>query len=290
MLKNVAGIWMEGKPSATEYNMRLYHLGNGHKEVVIGRPTVWQEVSPELARVLGDDWEALLAKQREEDAEFREEANRKRAARRAKTKVRRLVKVMGLDALLTLTYRENQTDQQLCKVHMKEFVRRMRRLLPGFQYVAAFETQKRGAWHIHLATHALPRDLPWHGVKVKSFNVVRAIWRSVVGDLGGNIDQQRRKRFSKQSSGKLAAYLSKYMLKAFEEGDDWSNRYSASTGGEVPEAVLLRFKAATMAELIGLAFDEVAQGQCECMTWLSNYGDTFFLSTESDAEKKPPGH
>lgn len=276
---------MEGKPAKDEFAMRLYPLGNGHQEVVISRPIVWEEVSPELAHRLGDDWEELLAKQREEDAEHREEANRKRAARRAKTRVRRLVKVMGLDALLTLTYRANQTDQDLCKKHMKEFVRRVRRVLPGFQYVAAFETQKRGAWHVHLATHALPRDLPWAGVKVKSFNVIRAIWRSVVGELGGNIDQQRRKKFSKQSSAKLAAYLSKYMMKAFEDGDDWSNRYSASTGVDVPEAVLLKFRAATMAELIGLAFDQAAAGDCEVMTWLSNHGDTFFLATEL----QPPG-
>lgn len=285
MLKNIAGVWFESKPAPDEYMMRLFDLGNGHKEAVISRPTIWEEVNADQAAKLGDDWTALLEKQREESKEEREEANRKRAARRAKTRVRRLVKVMGLDALLTLTYKANQQDLTLCKIHMKEFIRRMRRLIPDFRYVAAFETQKRGAWHVHMATHRLPQELAWAGTKVKSYNVVRAVWRSVVGDLGGNIDQQRRRRFSKQSSAKLAAYLSKYMLKAFEDGDDWSNRYSASTGTDVPAAVAMRFKSASMAELIGLAFDECAQGACELMTWLSRFGDTFFLSTESD----PPG-
>ncbi|MBB4842213.1 hypothetical protein HNP55_000708 [Paucibacter oligotrophus] len=271
--------------------MRLHDLGHGHKEVVISRPTIWVEMDPDHAAMFGDDWAAADARERERTRKLREEANRERAARRAKTRVRRMVKVMGLDALLTLTYRANQTDQELCKRHMKEFVRRMRRLIPGFQYVAAFETQKRGAWHVHMAMHALPHVLAWRGVKVKSFSVVRAVWRSVVGDLGGNIDQQRRKRFSRQSSGKLAAYLSKYMLKAFQDGDDWSNRYSASAGGAVPEAAVLRFRAATMAELIGLAFDEAASGACECMTWLSRWGDTFFLSTEAEnvGATSPPG-
>jgi len=37
------------------------------------------------------------------------------------------------------------------------------------------------------------------------------------------------------------------MLKAIEDGDDRSNRYSGSQGVEVPEPVLLRSKAATMA-------------------------------------------
>lgn len=286
MLKNVAGCWFESKPSPDEYVVRTYDLGNGQREAVITRPTIWQEVPPNLQALFGDHWEATALREREEQEEERREANRKRAARRAKTRVRRLVKVMGLDALLTLTYRANQTDLALCKKHMKEFVRRMRRTLPGFVYVAAFEPQKRGAWHVHLAIHALPRELPAsNGVKVKSFNVVRAIWRSVVGELGGNIDQQRRKRSSQQSTGKLAAYLSKYMLKAFEEGDDWSNRYSGSAGTEIPEAVKMRFRGAQLAELIGLVFDDVATGDCELMTWLSRFGDVFFISTE----QRPPG-
>lgn len=276
--------WLyESKPS-DEYELRLHHLGNGHREAVIQRQDVWEEIRPATRDEL-DMW----AREREEGEEERREANRLRAARRAKTKVRRMVKVLGLDALLTLTYRANQTDLSLCKAHMKEFVRRMRRILPGFVYVGAFEQQRRGAWHVHMAIHALPRDLPWSGVKVKSFNVVRAVWRSVVGDLGGNIDQARRKRWSQQSCGKLAAYLSKYMLKAFEDGDDWSNRYSASAGVTLPKAQVLRFRSYALADLIALAYDEIAAGACECMSWLARWGDTFFLSTEeSDPMKKPP--
>jgi len=274
----IDGILYEGKRS-DEHVMRVHHLGNGHKEAVITRQVVWEE----LRRATVDELE-MWAREREESEEERRQANLLRAARRAKTQVRRRVKALGLDALLTLTYRENQQDLPLCKQHMKEFVRRMRRLLPGFVYVAAFERQKRGAWHVHMAIHRLPTALPHAGVKVKSFNVVRAVWRAVVGELGGNIDQQRRKRWSQQSSGKLAAYLSKYMLKAFAEGDDWSNRYSGSHGIELPDPVVVRFKAYAMADLIALAYGEAADGPVECMTWLSGFGDTFFLSTEG-----PPG-
>ena len=111
----------------------------------------------------------------------RREANRKRAARRAKTRVRRLCKVQGLDTLLTLTYRGLVDDLAVCKRHFKEFIRRLRRALGAFSYVAAFERQKRGAWHVHIACHRLPRTMAArNGVKVKSFNVIRAIWRSVI--------------------------------------------------------------------------------------------------------------
>lgn len=280
MLKNVAGCWFESKPAPDEWTVRTYDLGNGHHEAVISRPTIWEEVPPHLQRLFNDDWLDRQERDREEGEEERREANRRRAARRAKTNVRRKVKVLGLDALLTLTYKANQTDLALCKTHLKEFVRRIKRALPGFLYVAAFEPQKRGAWHVHMAIHALPRELPAsNGVKVKSFNVVRAIWRSVVGDLGGNIDQARRKRASSQSSAKLASYLSKYMLKAFEEGDDWANRYSGSTGIKLPEAVKRTFRGAKLAELMGLVCDAIAVSRSEISSWLSRFGDLFFMST-----------
>lgn len=59
MLKNVAGIWSESKTSPDEYVVRTYDLGNGHKEAVITRPIVWEEVEPGLAARLGDDWQAI---------------------------------------------------------------------------------------------------------------------------------------------------------------------------------------------------------------------------------------
>jgi len=281
MLKNVAGLWFEGKQSKDEWDVRTIDLGNGHREAVISRPTVWEEMPPNLQELFGDHWQATAERDAEENAEERRLANLKRAARRAKTRVRRMVKVLGLDALLTLTYRGNQTDLELCKRHMKEFVRRMRRALPGWVYVAAFEKQKRGAWHVHMATHALPLQMAAsNGVKVKSFNVVRAIWRSVTGEFGGTINQKKREWHSRQSTGKLAAYLSKYMMKAFEDGEDWSNRYSGSQGVEIPDAVRMRFRGERLADLIGLVFDDCAQGPVEIMTWLSRYGDVFYLSTE----------
>ena len=90
----------------------------------------------------------------------------------------------------------------------------------------------------------------------------------------------RTSRNSRQSTGKLAAYLSKYMLKAFEDGDDWSNRYSGSAGVEIPKAVRMRFVGEQLADLIGLAYDDCASGPCEVMTWLSRWGDVFYLSSE----------
>ena len=280
MLKNVAGIWFYSETSTTEWSLRTYDLGNGHLEAVVSRPTVWREMDPETAQRFGKDWQELLDKRSEEEAEERRQANLKRSARRAKTNVRRKIKSMGLDAMLTLTYRANQTDLSLCKAHMKEFVRRIRRVLPGFAYVACFEQQERGAWHVHMATHRVPKELPWGtAAKVKSFNVVRAIWRSVTGELEGNIDMQARKRRSMQSTAKLASYLSKYMLKAFEDGDDWQNRYSASSH-QLPEAVQQRFEGAALIDVLSAAYGLVQGPGWEASGWLNKWGDLFYLSAE----------
>ena len=222
MLRLIDGVLYEGK-QADELELVVHQLGNGQAEASI-RPTIhWAE----LKKASPDELE-VWRRDREESEDDRREANRKRAARRAVTNVRRLVKVAGLDSLLTLTYRSLQLDQALWKRHLKEFVRRMRRLIPGWRYVAAFERQERGAWHVHMAIDRLPMNLPAsNGVKVKSYNVVRAVWRSVVGQDNGNVDQSCGRRRGGNSIAKIAAYISKYMLKAFVDGDDWKNRYSS---------------------------------------------------------------
>jgi hypothetical protein len=277
MLRLVDGVLYEGKP-ANEYELSLHRLGNGHAEGSIRRPVWWSELRPATPEEL-EMWRL----DRLEGEDDRREANRKRAARRATTRVRRLVKVAGLDSLLTLTYRSVQTDLALCKTHLKEFVRRLRRLIPGWQYVAAFEQQARGSWHVHMAIHRLPMSLPaQNGVKVKSYNVVRAVWRGVVGADNGNIDQSRRRRHSGSSVAKVAAYISKYMLKAFADGDAWSNRYSSGGLGALPAIERARFVAKDLLELMTLCYGEIALHSCEVWTACRHFGgvvESFFIST-----------
>lgn len=267
MVRVIDGIVFEGHP-ADELELVVRQLGHGHAEASIRRPTQWREVGP--LRPADAD---LLAAEAVEFADEKREANRKRAARRAVTAVRRLIKLAGMDALLTLTYRVLQEDLDLCKRHLKEFVRRMKRLIPGFQYVAAFERQARGCWHVHMAIHRLPKELPAsNGVKVKSYNVVRAVWRGVVGHDNGNIDQSRRRRHSDSGTSKIAAYISKYMLKAFLEGDDYMNRYSRSKElSALPVPVVRRFRSSSVIELIQRAYDEVFYDGCDCWTSLRKW-------------------
>lgn len=274
----------EGK-YADEYEVILRDLGHGQKEASISRSVWWEHTGTMTDAAYAQYLDTLEAWKASpagiEAAQEREQRNRERSARRAKAKVRRICKSMGVDSLLTLTYRENMQDLEACKKHLKEFVRRVRKLVPGFAYVAAFERQKRGAWHVHLAIHSLPFSLPWAGVKVKSYSVIRAIWLRVVGDLGGNIDQSRRKRNSRKTPAKIAAYVSKYILKAFEQGEDHSNRYSSSTYS-IPDAVRIRLQGAALSDIIALVYLHLGQDGTLTNPWMNAWGDRFFLTAEPD--------
>lgn len=243
------------------YELVRRPLGNGHAEYVV-RPLVTWHVEGELS----DQAYADYLQQREATADERKEKNLERAALRAKQRVRHLCKAAGVDTLLTLTYRANMTDWVLLKRHVKEFNRRMARLIPGWLYVAAYERQQRGAWHVHMAVHRVPRTLEHaRGVKVKSYSVIRAVWRAVVGDLDGNVDLQASKRM--RAPSRIASYLSKYMVKAFADGDAWSNRFSSSKSITVPAPQRIRFVGWSFTDVCIAVFDDMPAHDSSQLVW-----------------------
>jgi hypothetical protein len=248
--------------------VRVYDLGGGQKEVLVTRAERFHESSP----FSGLAWAGKSDQEREAD-------NADRAARRAKSEVRRRCKAMGLDSMLTLTYRANQTDEALCKAHMKEFIRRLRRLIPDFLYVAAFERQDRGAWHVHMAVRRVQSHFMDAGVRVKSFDLLRSIWRSVVGDLGGNIDLQRKRANSRKTVAQLAAYLSKYMVKAFAEGEEHAKRWTASRF-KLPDAALFSVFHRNLKDIIADLVARYAPSGTQIRCCLVDQGRGFFMTVE----------
>lgn len=238
MIRIIDGVVFEGK-SVDSVRMKVHDLGNGHMEITGVREVHWQEQdwSPYAIQC----YREAVQRCRDENPNYDEERRAKMlsmAAARARKRVRRICKVMGVDTLLTLTYRANIVDLGRCKRNLKEFVRRLRRVLPDFRAVACFEKQKRGAWHVHLATIRFPATLAAvNGVKVKSFNVIRAIWRSVTGEDGGNVDISNTKRGAQRSAAKIAAYIAKYISKAFAEGDAGSNRWTRFGDCDLPKPI-----------------------------------------------------
>jgi hypothetical protein len=158
------------------------------------------------------------------------------SARRAKTQVRRKSKMIRADCMITLTYRENVTDEARVQADFKAFRKRLAKL-GKFHYVACLETQQRGALHVHIACQSFPAFLMQDGVRVKSFNLLRAMWHRVVGRGNGacNVSKPR----GRNSSHRIASYLAKYVAKGIEDGVFNKKSYWSSTG--IPKPLVTRF-------------------------------------------------
>jgi hypothetical protein len=237
------------------HDIKVHDLGHGHLEAVVLPRYGWSEVGALSALALRD-YESLLRApppltDSEQLAKLTE--NRERATRRARTKVRRLAKTKGLTTLLTLTYRENMLDRERMARDLDVFLKRVRRVISGFQYIAVFERQKRGAWHAHLAVEKVLSHYLAGGKMVRSYDLLRSMWRGVVGQDNGNVDVSRNKRVQR-SAAKLAAYLSKYIGKTFDQSEKHVNAYSAS-GRALPKALVFRSTGGQLWHAIGDLYD-----------------------------------
>jgi hypothetical protein len=264
MHRIIAGTLYERHDTPYAYDLRVLDLGAGHVEATALPRYSWTEVAQLQPHALADwnayapdFWGKATNPPPLSAAELLERAadHRERATRRARTKVRRLCKWKQLTTMLTLTYQENMTDRARMARDLDVFIKRVRRLLPQFQYVAVFERQKRGAWHAHLAIAPIAGHYIVRGHLVRSYDLLRSMWRGVIG-AGGNVDVKRARR-GRHSISKLASYLAKYIGKAI--GDDakkWENSYSAS-GRDLPDVIEERLLGATQLDAIRALVDLV---------------------------------
>lgn len=221
---------------------------NGHHELSTRPATTWIESGavdvtmgglPPGSFVLDSHERALAVQQAARDAKELEERRRGYTvgnAKRARTRCRRYIKASAFDELLTLTYRSNQTCIVLCKDHFESWVRRMKRALGGeYLYCAGFERQERGAWHVHVACHKLPRHVEVKGVRIDAWKLGTKVWQSIVGEgngmcfVGGRTrhGSPARRRFS---CAQMASYVSKYITKHYDDVPDGFKSYSHSKG------------------------------------------------------------
>lgn len=271
------GILFESFVADDSWEVRTWQA-NGVLERSVSQCIGWREIGPckpwdEVDPVKDAQW--LLDK---------DEANLKRAARRAKQQCRRVIISEGYDELLTLTYKANQTDRELCKRHFVAWVRLMRKWIPGFRYCASFETQKRGALHVHLACHRLPTEAQRQGVKVLAWRLGTDLWRRVVGDLGGLCHVGAKTRYGasrrhKLSLAKMASYVSKYIMKDYADAPDNSQRYQRSQGVEISDVHVMRLRC-SFREVIAVTF-ELFEGATLISHRLGRFGDSVWLCTEA---------
>lgn len=222
----------------------------------------------------------------------REEQRKKRAAEksaaRAKRTCRHRIKSAGASSLLTCTYREKMTDFDRMRADWAAYLRKLRRAIPGFRAVYAFEPQDRGAWHVHAAIDKLPRYFDTVHGRVRSWDYLRRLWHSVVGDGNGNIDVDGHlktrhglpgKFRASESLAKLAGYVSKYLTKDHENGIAGRNRWGSTQGIEVSKPVVFDMPDMPLADLVRVAF-EVPSGHRIVRHHVGRYGKFWMLYTE----------
>lgn len=198
------------------HRVTVRDFGDKNLEISVMPYETWSEMQEEDIRPKSKRGEG----DRERSAEV--------AAKRAKRKVRHLCKMLKAKYMLTLTTKEIITDTEVMQRYFQEFVRRIR-LVGSFEYVATHELQKRGALHLHIAV-----------ANRQDYKLLWSIWHRVVGEGQGRVHVTSGNK--KTSVNKIAAYISKYIAKSFENGELNKRRYwsSKGIGQPVKEVHLLR--------------------------------------------------
>lgn len=232
-----------------------------------------------------DQSDTELEKQREEE---RKKRAAEKSAARAKRTCRHRIKSAGASSLLTCTYRENMIDFDRARRDWAAYLRKLRRAIPGFRAVYAFEQQDRGAWHVHAAIDKLPKHLDTVDGRVRSWDYLRRLWHSVAGKDNGNIDVDGHlktrhgvpgKFRAAESLAKLAGYVSKYLTKDHETGIPGRNRWGSTQGIEVSKPIVFDMPEMPLADLVGIAF-EVPDGHRVVRHTIGQFGKFWMLYTE----------
>lgn len=258
----IAGTLYAREPKPSAHFVRVHELGNRQIEASILPHYAWHEVDALSDSAMADyamsaghiyvDGKWVPASADPQTLLDRAARNLARSAARATTAVRRLVKSKGLTTMMTLTYQDNMQDRSRMVRDFDVFVKRVRRVAPGFEYVCVFERQKRGAWHAHIACARVLSHYMHKGYMVRSYDLLRSMWRGVIG-AGGNVDVSRRGA-ARRSLAKLASYLAKYISKGFQSGNfEGGDSYRAS-GRALPRPSVFRV-AGTLADGMSVLAD-----------------------------------
>ena len=281
MERIIYGIHLEGKRVPDAWDISIFEV-NGHREVSARNVIEWTETID-----MGFDYK-LDAPDPVRDAawlEERKERSLKKAAQRAQTQCRRLIKASNFREMLTITYRENQENRELCKEHFAKWVRAMVYVLPKFNYVASFEKQDRGAMHVHCCTNKLPKWVHYKGQKIEGWKLGTAVWRSIVGEDNGLVFVGGKSRWGgvtrrkNLSLAKMASYVSKYIMKDYADCPAGSQRYTRSHNIDLPKPEHIRITGCTLAQAIEIMF-ECKEGDIVVSHRVGRWGDSYWLCTE----------
>lgn len=191
----------------------------------------------------GADFDDIDEKKAKRGESEDRERSIERAARRAKTQVRRRCKMIQANCMMTLSTRENIQDIDRIQAMFKAFRVRLA-TLGDFQYVATIEKQQRGALHVHIACQQFPAYLRnEHGVRVKSYALISSMWSRVVGRGNGNVNFTKPR--GRNSAHRIASYIAKYVSKKVSEAALNAKSYWSSKNIEMPKPERIWYDGAT---------------------------------------------
>lgn len=271
-----------------DYQTTVRQFKNGQSEVVthVIRPMAriavserWLRFNPIAMKLpVPEIDESLLStvEQAEIDAEClrKIEENRARSVRRARQKLRWLVKSCAADHMMTLSYRENMQDLSRLKRDWQAFVRLIHARYPSWQFVAVRETQDRGALHLHVAV-----------VGRQNIKYLRRCWYIALGaspeatgiDTPGAVNMRGpSKRWGgigyEWKADKLAGYMGKYLHKCFDQTEHHSKRYWQSKDIQLPEEQKIWLGAASFVDAIQQTHDIARACGIENLTMWASEG------------------
>lgn len=294
---NHKGYWC--KVQQFGWKVRTWHSpATGQRETIVYPRKIYVPLddtdNPDTLATRDDQSGTVLEAERLEKAR---EYARKRERSRAKTACRHRIKSHALRMMLTGTYKDNVTDFNRVRKDFAAWVRLMRKYLPNFRAVWAFERQDRGAWHWHAAIDRLPRQIRLGGHYVRSFVFVRQMWLRVVGTYEGmpngtvNVDGHNRtkagtvgKYTQTQSLARIAEYISKYLTKDHGEGMSGRQMWGSSQGmsDDEPVTVEIAEDVPLYTVIDMLLVNAIPPGHKIAQHRLGQFKDFWLLYTEPD--------
>lgn len=212
------------------YKLILNDLGDNHSEAVILPYESWSEPSNEPEPVYNGV-----------RGEGDHEANRERAARRAKRSIRFACKTAEFDRMVTLTTKDNYSRKDMQRL-VERFIKLLRQAAGGkIDYIVVPEKhdsektsdEKRGSHHVHIAVRGR-----------QDYKLLVSIWHYRICNGRGfvHVSNPFNKRTRKAySPAQMASYLYKYVSKNFSDAEFNKKSYWISQNIAPPVRVVQLF-------------------------------------------------
>lgn len=229
------GFVSDYSPFSDEFIVRTQRFADGQQEVVSFSVSVRRRLQELRLRPRAARGErAAVEDETEADVSTKADKALRTSMERSRRMIRKRCKQIGVDRMLTLTTRTNETRIEVWAAWWDEFRRRINKV-QDFQYVAVPERHQRGGWHMHIAVRGR-----------QNWNLIRSVWNSVIsksGTDGAVNDSAGRKgglmrKFGGKGRGmrhRIATYIAKYVGKGDNNLGFNKKRYWSSKGIVLPE-------------------------------------------------------